>query len=268
MPRACVLVNPRMSHQHSWAEAFATGLRHHGWKAELSHKLAPSELVAMWSTRRQDVIKQARSEGREIVIAERGYMGDRKHYCSVSFGGELNGRAEFRGPFGDASRFERLFAHLMDDWKPNPDGHALIMGQVDGDMSTRGVSLARWYRETRAALEAQGWKVKFRPHPLASCGGAFAAYRQKQQADQIDLASDFEAAGVVVTYNSNSGVDAVFAGKPVIAMDEGAMCFPVAGHSADEIVTPDRTAWAHALAWMQWTKAEMESGECIEAIGL
>jgi hypothetical protein len=257
-----------MSHQHSWAEAFVAGLRRHGWRADLSHKLVTSDLVAMWSTRRQDVIKQARSEVREIVTAERGYMGDRKHYCSVSFGGELNGRAEFRGAFGDTSRFERLFAHLMQPWNRKPDGHALIMGQVDGDMSTRGVNLTRWYRETRQALEARGWKVKFRPHPLAAGGEAFAAYRQRQQAHQLDLAADFETAGVVVTYNSNSGVDAVLAGKPVIAMDEGAMAWPVAGHQVDEIITPDRTAWAHRLAWCQWTKAEMASGECIEAIGL
>jgi hypothetical protein len=257
-----------MSHQHSWAEAFVSGLRRRGWRAELSQQLLPSDLVAMWSIRNQAAIEQARADGREIVIAERGYMGDRKHYCSVSFGGELNGRAEFRGPFNDASRFERLFVHLMHDWQPNPTGCALIMGQVDGDMSTRGVDLSRWYREAGKALEARGWHVRFRPHPLASGGAAFSAYRRNQRADDLDLAADFAAADIVVTYNSNSGVDAALAGRPVIATDAGSMAWDIAGHAFDEIITPDRTAWANRLAWCQWTKAEMASGECAEAIGL
>ena len=267
MPRACVLVNPRMSHQGSWAEAFAEGLKRHGWEAQISTDCLKADLVAMWSTRRQDVIKQVRAECREIVIAERGYMGDRKRYCSVSFGGELNGRAEFRGPFGDASRFERLFADLIKDWNPTPNGYALIMGQVDGDMSTKGVDLVRWYRHASKVMEAQGWRVKMRLHPLAG-GSGYAAYRESQMASTDDLAADLAGAGVVVTYNSNSGVDAALAGRPVIAMDRGSMAWDVAGHAFDEIVMPDRSAWAPRLAWCQWSKDEMRSGECMEAIGL
>ncbi|MFP4539243.1 MAG: hypothetical protein ACLFPA_13195, partial [Dichotomicrobium sp.] len=142
-----------MSHQGSWAEAFAAGLRRHGWQARLSHDYCRADLVAMWSCRKQDAIARAREHGAEIVICERGYMGDRKQYCSLSFGGALNGRAEFRGPFDDPSRFERLFAHLMQPWQPAENGYALLMGQVDGDMSTKGVNLKRWYDGARAGLE-------------------------------------------------------------------------------------------------------------------
>jgi hypothetical protein len=75
-------------------------------------------------------------------------------------------------------------------------------------------------------------------------------------------------AGLVVTFNSNTGVDAALFGRPVIAMDEGSMAWPVAGHQVTEIVMPDRSAWAARLAWCQWTMDEMRSGACQEANGL
>ena len=43
----------------------------------------------------------------------RGVDPHRFKWTSVSFGGALNGRAEFRGPFHDGSRWERHHAHLM-----------------------------------------------------------------------------------------------------------------------------------------------------------
>jgi hypothetical protein len=46
------------------------------------------------------------------------------------------------------------------------------------------------------------------------------------------------------------------------------MAWDVTGHELEMPPTPDRTAWAHALAWKQWSREEMESGFCQEAIGL
>jgi len=71
-----------------------------------------------------------------------------------------------------------------------------------------------------------------------------------------------------MTYNSNTGVEAAMAGRPVIAMDEGSMAYEIAGHQVTDIITPDRTAWAHALAWKQFTIDEIQSGFCQEACGL
>ena len=72
---------------------------------------------------------------------------------------------------------------------------------------------------------------------------------------------------MVVTLNSNSGVDAALAGVPVIAFDEGSMAWPVAGHKPQDAIhppRPDRLRWAAELAWCQWTDREFETGECWE----
>jgi hypothetical protein len=85
---------------------------------------------------------------------------------------------------------------------------------------------------------------------------------------QRSLEADLSGAAIVVTWNSNSGLDAVINGVPTVTMDKGAMAWDVTGHSLGEVPpTPDRTAWCHALAWKQWSKGEMVSGECWEAVG-
>lgn len=265
-PRSAILITRKaLSHQADWTSAFADGLRRHGWQVKHATDYEKGDLVCIWSVRRGDLIKRAKLEGCDVCILERGYVGDRFKYSSVSFGGELNGRAEFRGPFADPSRWRRHFAHLIRDYDPPKDGYALIMGQVPGDMSVKHANIEQWYDQTAKALTKLGWNVRFRAHPLAGRrGGSRGGGHLKEVSG--GLCGALAAAGVVVTFNSNSGVDAALYGRPVIAFDSGSMVYEIAGHQVDEIITPDRTAWAHRLAWCQWSKDEMSSGECWEAV--
>jgi hypothetical protein len=222
-------------------------------------------LLVLWGVRRQDEIARQKAAGGEVCILERGYLGDRFEWTSVSFGGGLNGRGEFRGPHEDGSRFEQHFSHLMLPWKPWRDGYALLIGQVPGDASIRGVNIDAWYCQSAEALKRYGWPdVRFRPHPLAPL------LRKPVGAQYIDgwLHEAMAGAGVVVTYNSNTGVEAALFGRPVIAMDCGSMAWDVAGHQITEIVTPDRSTWVARLAWCQFTRDEMVSGFCQEMNGL
>jgi hypothetical protein len=73
-------------------------------------------------------------------------------------------------------------------------------------------------------------------------------------------------AAVVVTWNSNTGVDALLAGKPVVALGEGAMAAPLAARELGGRCDPDREAWAHALAWKQWTLDEIRSGDALVGV--
>ena len=251
MPTAVLVARDRMPHQHNWCTAMGEGLVRHGWTVKHTNAYELCDLVCFWGVRMQDQIKQAQNHGSDICILERGYIGDRKHYTSVSFGGQLNGRAEFRGPLQNPSRWEQC-GHSLQPWDPQADGYALIMGQVQGDASVTGVRLDNWYRQARLDLEAQGWvDIRFRPHPITTRVGT-----------QVDLATELAGAALVVTYNSNSGVDAILAGRPVIAYDHGSMVWELSGQQC-----PDRLTWAHAMAWKQWTKDEMQSGECWEALG-
>lgn len=243
-----------MTHQHTWGGAFAEGLRRHGWEVTLSSDPRVCDLLVLWGVRRQHWIKQQLARGGEVVILERGYLADRFEWTSVSFGGELNGRAEFRGPFHDGSRWEKHFAHLMQPWRQRPDGPVVIMGQVPGDQAVRAIDIDRWCKCTAEHYQEQGRKVIIRKHP-------------KVQPVQRPLADVLAEAERVVTFNSNSGVDAVLAGVPTIAVDRGSMAWDVTGHDLKEDPpTPDRTAWAHRLSWCQWRMDEMRSGACWDAI--
>jgi hypothetical protein len=235
-------------------QLFAEGLRRHGWNVVMSTTPAPCDLLVMWGTRRRDFIQQQKIAGGEVCILERGYVGDRYHWTSVSFGGGLNGRGVFRGPLEDASRWNRHFANLLQPWSEKTAGVALVTGQVPGDMSIKGMDINGFYRNALAAFKQLGYPVKFRPHPHG---------RPTARPIEDDLAQ----AAVVVTFNSNSGVVAGLAGVPVVAMDRGSMAWEIAGHEFKIPDKPDRTAWAHALAWKQWTREEIASGHCWAVIG-
>lgn len=252
---------PRAAHQQGFGGAFAAGLRRHGVTVEILPAPAPCDLLVLWGVRQRGAIERQKAAGCEVCILERGYVGDRFAWTSVSFGGGLNGRGEFRGPVNDRSRWDRHFAGLMRPWRRQA-GYALIMGQVPTDAALRGLNPMGLWNDVAARLREQGREVRFRPHPKApglrlrgiplACGG---------------LDDALTGASVVATINSNSGVDAVLAGVPTVALDAGSMAWSVAAHEVGEIVTPDREAWAAQLAWCQWTLDELGSGFCWEMVG-
>jgi hypothetical protein len=141
----------------------------------------------------------------------------------------------------------------MKPWRDSGTGSVVVMGQVPTDNACRGVDIDRWCAEAREVFVARGFNVYIRPHPGV------------RQTVPIDKA--LETAAFVVTYNSNSAVDAVLAGVPAVAVDPGSMAWDVAGHNLTPPPTPDREAWARALAWKQWRLDEMASGYCWETVG-
>lgn len=263
--KAIVLANSTRRSDHGWREGFAAGLCARGWDAELSLTADPCDLLVCWGVRRRADIARQRSLGGEVCILERGYLGDRQAWTSVSFGGGLNGRGEFRGDDGHASRFEDQFARLVSAWRERPGGYALIIGQVPGDMSIKGVDMPGWYRGAAEQLLAAGYEVRFRPHPLA---GRFREIYAGSQPFGGTLAEALSGAALCVTFNSNAGVESVLAGVPTLAMDRGSMAWDMAGHQVGEIVMQDRSDWARRLAWRQWSLDEFRSGECAERVGL
>jgi hypothetical protein len=202
--------------------------------------------------------------GRRVLILERGYIGDRYHYTSIAWNG-LNNRAEFpHYPLDDGTRFRS-----MGELKPwnNSGEYVLLIGQLRGDMSLKGKNLRLWY-ETSAEQARQVWglPVVFRPHPEE---------RVRSQNTRVpgcdtdlgDLAESLERAAVVITFNSNTGVDAMLAGKPTVVCDRGGMAWPVAAHHiGGDCLAAYREAWAWRLSWKQWTLDEIASGAALVGI--
>jgi hypothetical protein len=257
---AHILSSERAEHHVSWGGAFGDGLKRHGWRVTVSASPRPCDLLVLWGARRVETMAAQRAAGGEVAVLERGYVGERFEWASVSFGGGLNGRGEFRGPFTDGSRWVQHFGHLMQPWRDRNDGDILIMGQVDGDMAVANVDIHEFYRRAEHRYLIAGFLTRFRPHPGM-------ARRERVTLPHRALASDLAEARAVVTWNSNSGVDAVLAGIPTVAIDEGSMAWSVAGHTLGELPpAPDRTAWAHRLAWCQWRRDEIVRGDCWDAV--
>lgn len=249
----------RAHHQAEHARALASGLEAHGVRAiHASYGTkATTKYVACWGWR---IGRMLRQSGHEVLVMERGYLGDRFAWTSLGWNG-LNGRATFR-PKDDPQRFEKNFR--LAPWKDG-GAYVLLIGQVPGDASLGGVNLARWYDETAEKAKVYGLPVRFRQHPMAL---QRSIVQRVNGAESMNGTLDNALAGaaVCVTYNSNTAVDAVIAGVPTVAADGGTMAAEVCAKKLGELAKPDRTRWANRLAWCQWTMDEIKSGEAWEVV--
>jgi hypothetical protein len=246
--------------QNEWLTPFAQGLMRHGVDVTMARSVAPNprtRLLVVWGVRRVREIQQQLHRHCQVCVLERGYVGDRFRWTSVSFGGGLNGRGIYYGPFDDCSRWKAHHEHLMKPWRAPGDGRPLLLKQIPGDMSLRGADVERFYSEARRAFP----ELTVREHPRTT-----PAHGDKHAAGLLSLQDDLARASFAITWNSNSAVDAVLAGVPAIAMDRGSMAWDVTGHTLAVPPALDREAWAHALAWKQWTMDEISSGHCWEVI--
>lgn len=83
----------------------------------------------------------------------------------------------------------------------------------------------------------------------------------------LPLAQAFKRFSHVITWNSNTAVEAVIAGVPAVAVDRGSMAWDVSGRDVNAAPPrPDRRAWADRLTWCQWTAQELADGTAWEAV--
>ena len=263
--KAAISVNHAV-HQKEHGEAMRAGLARHGIDSVFTHGDTPIDAVdfhVTWSIKRPKIFRWRERTGRHVLVMERGYLPDRMVYSSIGWDG-LNNRAVFPAA-PDGGRWERHFADHMKPWRRTGGKTALLCGQVPGDSALYGLDLNRWAQSTADRLATDGWDVIFRPHPLTLRQGTNWTPRGCLLAAGGSLQDALDHADLCVTYNSNSGVEAVLHGTPTVTLDEGAMAWGVSAHDFHP-VTPDRTEWAHRLAWCQWTLEEIERGDAWEAL--
>jgi hypothetical protein len=208
---------------------------------------------------RGEIFRQQRSKNLDVVVLETGYInrGDGEdHHYAAGFNG-LNGRADFRNGGMPDDRWAMLGTQL----RPYSRGENVILcGQVPWDASVDMHDHVKWLKQTASQLQKiTGRKVVFRPHPKAQLPALPGC-----ELSLKPLSEDMANAHCVVTWNSNSAVEAAIAGKPVFAFDEGSMAWGIANKSLldiDDPKYPDRKQWAQGLAYAQWTLDEMRSGE-------
>lgn len=232
-----------------------------GWRYE------PSEIAVIFgvykskvkqSWPRGRIFRQQRENKLDVIVLETGYVsrGDgENHHYAAGFNG-LNGRADFRNKSMGPERWDALGVQL----RPYSRGeNVLLCSQVPWDASVEMHDHKQWVMETVQKLKVMTKrKVVFRPHPLAPLP-PLKGCAQSTGPLEADLAD----AHCVVTFNSNSAVEALIFGKPVFAFDEGSMAWELANKSLGELENldyPSRQQWARNLAFAQWTPQEMRQG--------
>lgn len=244
-------------HQQDFGAAMAEGLKRHG--VEVRHgglnEPEPCDFAVVWGYKQHRVINAAP----HVLVMERGHFGDRMAMTSCGWDG-----LGYRGHYPKAPNGERWLAagYGAQPWSDRATYmHALIIGQVEYDAALRGLNIVRWAEDVERELMAYGWKsIRFRPHPLADRARPTPWLTLTPKGST--LAEDLADADLCVTFNSTAGVEAVLAGVPTVTIDQGAMAWPVAAHSLMEgLKRPDRTEWAWDLAWTQWSRDEIASGE-------
>lgn len=244
-----ILASPRAPHQNEHAQAMQVGLRAHGIDAKVTHRAEPGsqETVICWGWR---VGQVHRAAGADVLVMERGYLGDRFAWTSLGWNGLNNYATVPLAPNDGGLRFNAHFGQLLKPWNPEGD-YVLICGQVPGDQSLKGQDLKPWYAAQAAYYRAAGHEVRFRPHPLAARRERPAVVPGAPTLEG-SLEDALAGARLVVSYNSNAGVDALLAGKPAHVEDPGSMAW--------DATVPDRMPWLAKLAWRQFTLDEIRSG--------
>ena len=208
---------------------------------------------------RGNVIAEQRTRKLKTIILETGYInrgdGPDNHYAAGWNG--LNGRADFRNQACPADRAQKLGVEL-NSWRQG--ANIVLCGQVPWDAAVDFTDHKDWLQKAaRAIFLRTDRPVIFRPHPKAKLPPIEGTVYSTRPLEQ-----DLEDAYCCVTFNSNSGVEAVLSGVPTLTFDEGAMAWGVTGHKWDDIENPpkpDRAQWLNNLCYTQWTPAEMRDGE-------
>jgi hypothetical protein len=233
------------------------GLKAQGIDFIVGSRRPTTRVVICWGWRKGE---EYRAKGHDVLVFERGYLGDRFKWTSIGWNG-LNGRADFCLPENlDESRFDDNFT--LKPWKKDGD-YIVIMGQVMGDMSLMGQNLTSFYEESAKKLrEIHQKDVFFRPHPHTKR----ANFSPNIPVLNGSLEESLDGAMLTVAYNSNTGVDSVVNGVPNLSFDCGSMAYEVTGHEYSDIITPNRRKWALKLAHCQYTPDEIASGQFWERL--
>jgi hypothetical protein len=225
------------------------------------------DVFVHWSVRglAQKLLKRSDN----VIILENAYLNNiqskMKVWVSVGWNG-LNGRADFCNKDMPDDRWKKHFndGRLLD----YSDGdYILIPLQIKSDMSIAGKGF-NYQSIVNEIRKFSDLPIKIKQHPTADDQWPRVLGKDISYLNRfMPIEKAVKGAKVVVTINSNAGVDAVLAGKPVVALDKGSMVYDIAMHDFTNLNVPkwpDRTQWCNNIAYAQWHPDELRSGEAWE----
>lgn len=185
-------------------------------------------------------------------------------------------------------KFQSATNIKIKDWH-SPGDNILIMGQKEGDSSLTTLyqkfdNFYDWVLDVISTVRKYSDRpIVVRPHPKNEfrnigrikeeilCKNLtnvhLSEHRSKggnQGGESLD--KELSQSHCVITYNSLSGVEAVCAGIPTFALENGSMVWPISQKDLSTIenlnYSIDIQDWKNKIAYTIWNKEEVLSGEC------
>lgn len=206
--------------------------------------------------------------GKATLFLDKGYTrskGKNGHTeftrVSVNGGDPLAYMMEQKRP---STRWERLGIELKE--RQENGGHILLCCSSAKFHEFHGIKEpTRWANQTvREIRDFSERTVIYRPKP--SWRAAVPVEGALFTSGNTPIADALRGCHCVVTHGTTAAADAIFAGVPAMVFGN-AIARPVAETRIQSIETPywgsadKRLRWASAMAYCQWSMAELESGE-------
>jgi len=261
------IISDGAKHHIMAANHFKKGLDKHGIKYNSidRNSVESCDLLVGWGGRS---INPHKNRCKDFLMMEASYLEprvDKNHWplnISLGYNG-LNGRADFVNKGKDSTRWDKLFNDgRLKDWKTS-GSFILVTGQVPGDQSISSLDI-NYSDICKKICKEIKEPVIFKPHPR---GPAIEIKGSRTQISTYTLDVLLQKCKAVVTVNSNSGVDSIISGVPVLALDRGSMCWDICMKEYSQLNNleyPDRQQWLNELAWCQWFPEEISSGDAWE----
>lgn len=209
-------------------------------------------------------------------------IGHESEYHRVGINGFLNEQGIFGEEIDYDSRRFDLLGLKYNGWKKSRGKKIIITLQLPGDASLRGMDINEWAIWVLEKLRNNTDRpIEIRTHPGLSQKGLeshlslyqYLAFTNWPDIQVINGAvvpweEQIKDAHCVVAFTSGLSIDAILNGIPVIACDPGNFSWGISSQKIEEVenlyIASEDTVqeWLNTLAYCQWSKAEMESGEC------
>lgn len=247
MPKATVLLKTTGSYAR---DAFVAGLARAGYEISEtpSRSPTPADILVTWNRtgREANAVRPYDLVGARVLIAENGYVaprdGSKRFALAIT---DHNGAGAW--PVGGPERFEALGLELK-PWRSVGDQVVVLPQRGIG---RPGVAMpqtwtARVWRELPKLTER---RLVLRRHPGP---------------DKTEPYDALRGAHAAVTWGSGAGIKALAVGVPVFFEFPRWIGAPAARLGITALEKPwlgDRLPMFQRLAWAQWSREEIESGE-------
>lgn len=212
-------------------EAFAAGLRRHGYRVAIGLCRAPRDHDLMVTWNRIGAANDAARYFQRVIVAENATWGNDFHGGSWLHLARDRHNTAGMFPVGGPERWDSLGVELQPF---RTDGETVILAQ-------RGIGSAP------TAMPANWPSDALRRH-----GGRIRKHPGRNKA--IPLTDDLRKCGKVVTWGSGAAVHALMMGIPVISEMPGWV-------GEQDNTEAGRLEMLRRLAWAQWRMEEISSGE-------